>query len=519
MSRSPAPTRALASLSVALWCALAVVAPARAASPGNDLPDIGTPADRVWTASDEYRIGAMVVRGLRDSGQILDDPEITEYVQAIGSRLASHAQEGGQKFTFFVVKDRDINAFALPGGFIGVNAGTVLASASESELAGVLAHEISHVTQRHIARTLEAQGRQSIVSTAAMLAAILLGAVSGNANVGMAGVMAGQSAAVQGQINFTRDNEYEADRVGIGVMSAAGYDPNGMASFFETLGRRYGIPSAENAKILEFLQTHPLSTDRVAEARNRAAQFPVVRPVDSTGYRIARERLRVMTLPVGTDPREAYREAGSADAQVADYRYYGRALALVEANVPAEAVPIFRDLVARHPDVIEYHTALGQAELAAGDVKGSRATLAKAKELFPRNVPVTVRYAETLMRAGDAKLAHAVLLDLFNAVPPTQSQVRLIALAASAAGEAAEANYYMSEYHVMSGDLPLAIETLRNALATPNLTPVQRSRFRARIDELKEYLPPKLQAAVDRGEPLPTTPSPSPGQSRLADRP
>jgi predicted Zn-dependent protease len=500
---------ALAALGVGL-----AAAPLALGAAANELPDIGTPADSVWSASDEYRIGAMIVRGLRDSGQILEDPEITEYVQSVGSRLASHAQEGGQRYTFFVVKDRGINAFALPGGFVGVNAGLVLATASESELAGVLAHEISHVTQRHIARSVEAQGRNSLVSTAAMLAAILLGAMSGSSDVGMAGVMAGQSAAVQKQINFTRENEYEADRVGIGVLASAGYDPNAMASFFETLGRRSGGATGANARILEFLQTHPVTTTRIAEAKNRAASFNVVRPVDSTGYRLARERLRVMTLPTGADPRLVYADAAAVDTNVADYRYYGRALALVEANEPRAAVPILRDLRERHPDVIEYHTALGQALLAAGDVAGSREVLAAAKELFPRNVPVTVRYAQTLLRADEAKLAHAVLLDLFNVVPPTHEQVRFIALAASAAGEAAEANYYMAEYHVMSGDLPLAIETLRNALATPGLTPVQRSRFRARIDELKEYLPPRMQAAVERGEPLPMPVPDDGGRSR-----
>jgi predicted Zn-dependent protease len=346
-----------------------------------------------------------------------------------------------------------------------------------------------------------------------MLAAILLGAVAGSSDLGMAGVMAGQSAAAQQQINFTRDNEYEADRVGISTLAAAGFDPNSMASFFETLGRRYGMGDADNMRILEFLQTHPLSSQRVAEARNRAAAYPTVRPVDSTGYRLARERLRVMTLPVGADPRTIYADAGSADdPNVAEYRYYGRALALVAAGDAAEAVPIFRDLVRRHPTVIEYHTALGEAQLAAGQVRQARETLARAKELFPRNVPVTVRYADALLRADEPKLAHSVLLDLFNNVPPTQAQVRQIALAASAAGEAAEANYYMAEYHVMSGELPLAIETLRVALATPDLTAVQRSRFRARIDELKEYLPPKMQAAVDRGEPLPTEAPRGPGR-------
>ncbi|HXQ31896.1 MAG TPA: M48 family metalloprotease [Steroidobacteraceae bacterium] len=489
------------------WLALAVAllafAAARAAPPTPELPDIGTPADAVLTPTDEYQIGSMIMRGLRDSGQLLQDPEIGDYVQGLGSRLASHAQESNVRFTFYVVKDRGINAFAIPGGFIFVNAGLILATASESELACVLAHEISHVTQRHIARSIQNQGRASLVSTAAMLAAVLLGAVAGNSNIGMAGVIAGQNAAIQHQLNFSRENEYEADRVGISVAAAAGFDPNGMATFFDTTNRRMG-GSGANAKILEFLQTHPVNSDRVAEALYRAAQYPVVRPVDTTGYRLARERLRVMTLPPENDPRDVYADAAVADPSVSDYRYYGRALALMQANAPSEAVPILRELVTRHPDTIEYHSALGQALLAAGDIAGSRTVLAKAKELFPRNVPVTVRYAETLLRADDPRLAHSVLLDLFNNVPPTPDQIRLIALAASAAGEAAEANYYMAEYHVTSGDLILAIETLRQALATPNLTPVQRSRFKARIDELKEYLPPRMQAALERGEPLPT---------------
>jgi beta-barrel assembly-enhancing protease len=492
-------------LALAFVATLCVVCGARAAGPGpsaQDLPDIGTPADAVLTTSDEYKIGEMIIRGLRDSGEISEDPETSEYIQSVGARLGSHAQEGNLKFTFFVVKDRAINAFALPGGFICVNAGLILATASESELAGVLAHEISHVTQRHIVRGIQAQSRNSLVSTAAMLAAILVGAMSGNSNVGMAGVMAGQSAAMQSQLNFSRENEHEADRVGIGVLAAAGYDPNAVGTFFETLGRRMGSAGG-NTKILEFLQTHPVTSSRVAEAKDRAAQFPLVRPIDTTGYRLARERLRVLTLGSDSNPREVYADAAAPESGVADYRYYGRALALMQANAPIEAVPILKELVSRRPDIMEYHGALGQALLAAGDIDPSREVLAHAKDLFPRNVPITIHYAETLMRANDARLAHAVLLDLFNAVPPSQSQVRLIALAASAAGEAAEANYYMAEYHVMSGDLTIAIETLRQALATPDLSPVQRSRFKARIDELKEYLPPRLQAAVDRGEPLP----------------
>ena len=495
--------RLLRHIALTACLALAVAGGARAAPPtGQDLPDIGTPADMVITLSDEYKLGAMVVKQLRDSGQVLDDLEVGEYIQGIGSTLASHAQEGTMKFTFLVIKDSSINAFALPGGFVCVHSGLILATTGESELAGVLAHEVSHVTQRHLARGAQQASRASLGATAAMLAAILLGAMSGNSNVGMAGVMAGQSAAMQGQLNFSRENEYEADRVGIGVMAAAGYDPNAMGTFFETLGRRMGS-GGPNAKILEFLQTHPVTSGRVAEAKSRATNYPLVRPVDTVGYRLTREKLRVLTMGSDTNPHEVYADAAVRDPTIGDYRYYGRALALMQQNGAAEAVPLLRDLIARHPDVIEYHAALGQALLAADDLQGSRAALAHALELFPRNVPITVRYAETLMRTGEARLAHSVLLDLFNAIQPTQDQVRFIALVASAAGESAEADYYMAEYHVMNGDLTLAIMQLRQALATPGVTPVQRSRFKARIDELKEYLPVRLQGAVDRGDPLP----------------
>jgi beta-barrel assembly-enhancing protease len=492
------------ALGVAAVTALAVVAGAQAAPiSSTQLPDIGTPADSIMTMSDEYQIGSMIVKGLRDSGQLLDDLEVNEYIQRVGQSLSSHAQEGTIKFTFFVVKDPSINAFALPGGFVGVNAGLILATASESELAGVLAHEVSHITQRHMARKIQSASHASLASTAAMLAAILLGAVSHSSDLGMAGVMAGTAAAQQQMLNYSRENEIEADRVGIGVMASAGYDPFALASFFDTLARRMG-GSGANAKILELLQTHPVTSARVAEAKSRATDYPLVRPVDSTSYRLVRERLRVMNLDPDANPHDVYADAGRNDATVIDYRAYGRGLALMQANQPAEAVPLLRELVARHPDIIEYHGALGQALLATGDVDESRAVLTHAMELFPRNVPITIHYAETLMRANEARHAHSVLLDLFNALPPTQDQVKFIALVASAAGESAEANYYMAEYHVMSGDLTLAILALRQALADPALTPLQRSRFKARVDELKEYLPVRLQGAVDRGEPLPS---------------
>ena len=476
--------------------------------PGGDLPDIGTPASTTLSLEDEYKIGLMIVRSLRDAGQIIEDPEINEYLQTLGMSLASNAHEGAHRFTFFAVKDSGINAFALPGGFIGVNAGLVKATRNESELAGVLAHEIAHVTQRHIARSVQNAGRANLASAAAILAAILIGATTGMPTDAVMGtVTAAQGLAAQQQINFTRANETEADRVGIGILAAAGFDPGGMPDFFWTL-QQHGGSGGRN--IPDLLRTHPVTTERIAETRDRANKLDRPRHEDSTSYALIRERLTVQSLPDESNFRDLYHNAQSADLPSNDGELYGRSLALIRADAADQAIPILQDLLARRPDVILYHAALGQAFLAAGRVDAAHETLEKAMSLFPRSVPVTMRYAEALMRAGDAKQAHLVLLDLFNNVPPTPEQARYTALAANAAGDVADAYYYMSEYHVISGDLALAIDQLKLAQAVPGLNGVQRERFDARIRELQEYLPKGKRSREIAG---PKNPQPDDGRS------
>lgn len=454
----------------------------------NDLPDMGSPAEAMLSMEDEYQIGRMIVRGLRDSDQLLEDPEAAEYIQALGHRLSSHATDGSQRFNFFMVDDKGINAFALPGGYIGVNSGLLLETKSESELAGVVAHEIAHVTQRHIARSIAEQSKNSLVSTAAMLAAILLGAAAGGDGA-MAGVAAAQSLAIQQQISFTRSNESEADRVGLGILASSGFDPHGMPAFFETMGRHAG---SREFNFPEMLRTHPVTSGRIAETRERANQLSVEPLPDSYTYALMKERLRVLSTPTGQDPREYYAAIVGNEPDATPAQMYGRGLALMMAGQSSQAVPIFQRLRDGNPSVTQYHTALGQAQLLAGQGDASLSTLKRARELFPRNVAVTVRYAESLMRLGDPKRAHEILLDLFNVVPPTPEQARLTARAANAAGDVADSYYYMSEYHLMSGDLPLAMNQLQLALAVPKITQVQRARFEARLDEVQQAMPKRV---------------------------
>jgi predicted Zn-dependent protease len=222
---------------------------------------------------------------------------------------------------------------------------------------------------------------------------------------------------------------------------------------------------------------------------------------DSISYSITRERVRVLTTPAGQDPREYYVSVTGNEPDSSVAQVYGKALAQFVAGDAAGAIPTFERLVATHPEVMQFHTALGQAQLSAGQVKAALATLERARELSPRNVPVTVRYAEALLQAGRPKRAHEVLLDLFNNVPPSQEQIRLTAVAASAAGDVADAYSYMAEYHIMGGDLPLAINQLELALSVPDLTDVQRARFAARLRELREAMPKRSPQSQGPGSP------------------
>jgi len=464
---------------------------------GSELPELGSPASAVLSQSDEYRLGAMVTKELRDQNALIEDPEISEYINGVGQRLAAQSAEGGRHFQYFVIKDPVINAFAVPGGFVFINAGLVLATTTESELASVMAHETAHVTQHHIARMIVDQSKQSITSVAAVLAAILLGAIGGGQAI-EGGLAAAQGLAVQHQINFTRDNEMEADRVGIGFLAGAGYDPNAMAGFFETMSRHEGLAATY---IPAMLIDHPVTTDRVAEAHARAAQFPPHKVHDSQSYELIRERVRVVTATGDVDLAGQYAQKIAHGADNLGNRY-GEALALMNSNRADEALKILTLLLQQHEDLTLLHAALGQAQQKAGHVKEALATFQRAEQLFPRNVPVTVRYAETLMAAGRPAEAHNMLLDLFNNVPPTPDQIRLTALAASAAGDAGDAYFYMGEYQIAGGDLNLAAQQLTLALASPHITPIQRQRYQARLEEVREYLASirKRQVASDNGD-------------------
>jgi predicted Zn-dependent protease len=298
--------------------------------------------------------------------------------------------------------------------------------------------------------------------------------------------MGAQALATQQALNYTQAHEKEADRVGINILSSAGFDPMGMPDFFETMGR---ISGSYANRIPEFLLTHPVSSSRTADTRARATELPPGNPDSSIDYLLIRERLRVLTFPSSLDAVRYYEEKKRNLAEPGPEIDYALALSYMRNGQADKATPLLHELRAANDSVIAYHSAYGQALVAARQPDEGLIAFRQAMGLFPRNVPLTVRYGEALMVTGRYDEAHEVLLDLFNNVAPTPAQVKLIANAAGSAGHTAEAHYYMCEYYLLNGDVVMAVEQLNIALAEPGLQSVQRARFEARRAELLPYLP------------------------------
>src|SRR5712691_5822967 len=310
------------------WLIAACVALAPRAF-AQDLPDLGSAGDSVLSPQMERRLGESIVRDIRfREPAYLDDPEISEYLGNLGAQLTQVTAGARHDFEFFALRDPAINAFALPGGFVGVHTGLINAADTESELASVLAHEISHVTQRHIARMIGQQQQMQIPVMAAIAAAILFG--RSRPDLATGAIAAAQGGAVQAQLSYSRDFEREADRVGLQALDAAGFDARAMAVFFEKMQRSARV--SDDGSVPGYLRTHPVTTERIADAQNKAASMPYRQHLDSQEFQLVRAKLRA-------DAGEARDAVEHFESSIRERRYasaaaahYGLASALLRAR-------------------------------------------------------------------------------------------------------------------------------------------------------------------------------------------
>jgi len=425
------------------------------------LPEMGDSAGALVSPVEEYQVGQSFYWSLQQSVTLVDDPEVNSYINSLGHRLVTNSDDPGRSFTFFVVPDNSVNAFAAPGGFIGIHTGLMLTSEAESELASVMAHEIAHVTQRHILRNFERSKRMSIPMTAAMIAAALLGVADPSA--GSAAIMAVQAGNVQMQLDYSRAHEAEADNLGMQTLVNAGFDPNAMPRFFERLqiaGRFYG-----GDQIPEFLRTHPITVSRIADARGRAANLeprPQIR--DTKKFYLMREKVRVMTSANLRELIKTYEDKLKDNtAEDESVTRYGYALALLKNSNYTQARDEINDLIDLDDNQLSYHLVLADIEIALGRMDAALAIYNDFQRVYPDDWALSIKQVQALLRANEPRKAITILQRQLDVGESSADLYRLLAKAYGDMGQKSKSHVWLAEHYHSSGQLMQAADQLRIA--------------------------------------------------------
>jgi predicted Zn-dependent protease len=458
--------------------------PALVAAQNIALPEIGDSSGALVTPTEEIRTGEAVVRNIRRMGGILDDPLTNDYLNNLGFKLVSHSDTKQRHFEFFMVNDGGINAFALPGGYIGINYGLFLATESENELASVIAHETAHVTQRHHARAYERAKNQSIPVMAALLAAIILG--SQGSQIGSAAMGAISAGSAQEQINFTRSNEKEADYVGIQLLADSGFNPNGMADFFEKMDRESRLYGSGPP---EFLRTHPVTQSRISDASSRASQYPVKSNPSTKNYYLVRMRLMVLESQDKSVARKRLERSLATGSYLdRDATVYGLALTQIETRQYDKARKNLDALLNKDPNRIAYLLARAELESTANNHKQALARYKKAIAVYPGNVPLTYGYVHALLKADEPAQARDVIQTHLRIGAQLPAFYRLLAESESRLGDKASSQVALGEYYYRIGQTFQAIDQFKLALKNPNLDFYNTARIEARLTEFKQEM-------------------------------
>jgi predicted Zn-dependent protease len=519
----------LTLLSAALT--LLVAAPLAQAQ-ADRLPDIGSSAGELLTPARQQMYGAMTLRELRNYGYLLDDPLVDDWLDKVGERLAANSDRPSQPFTFFMLRDRQINAFATLGGYIAVNSGLVLTAEREDEVAAVLSHEIAHVTQQHVLRGVERAQRDQIPILLGILGAIVAAqAAGGGGDASQAALVSGLGLMQQRQIDYTRANESEADRIGIYTLQRAGYDPDAMADFFNRMDQvMRANRGGERERTPDYLQTHPVTTSRTSEAHDRAERLKreknVITTVSTPGGKItesspregnyaagarstnpllpfsvtlpatsfdagatglfpwARERLRVFSANTAGEAIREYESIRRSTGELNAPQRYGLALAQLRNNQPAAAANAFAQLVQENPGNQWLGIALADAQAKTGDMAAAKARFASLLKATPNSRPVALTFAQMLNDQGTkagGQQAREVLQPLVDASSDDPVFQQAFARACELSGDSIKAGEAYAQTAYLNGRPEQALTQLQNLKRRENLDYYARARVEARI--------------------------------------
>ena len=449
-------------------------------SSANQLPDLGASALTVLSIDKEKTLGKIIHAQLQGQTAVLHDPLIDEYVNSLGNRLVAHSQDVKFPFTFFTVNSPDINAFAFYGGYIGIHTGLIASAETESQLASVFAHEIAHVTQRHLARRKQAASQQSNITLAGIVGSILLAAINPQAMLG--GLMATTASAQQTMINYTRGNEQEADNIGMNVLSTAGFDPYAAAEFFSKLQEKQRYKT----KPFPFLVTHPLPDSRVTDARLRAQQYEKQFYSDSLDFLLINARILARYIDDEEQVVEMFeqRKKNSRGNKLYAAKY-GLALALLENKKVNESEKILIELEKLSPNSLYILDTLSDVYIAKKQPEKILNKLAHAYQLRPNNSVVTLNYANVLIEAKQEQKAIQVLEYFLLSKPDSYLAMQLLKSAYKVSENTARYHTTNAELAALRADYRVAVESIDRALMS--LTEEDKAEV-ARLEALKiEY--------------------------------
>jgi beta-barrel assembly-enhancing protease len=488
-------SRVLAA-AIATW--LSVLPMASAPSLAQSLPSLGDTEREELSPLMERKLGEQIMRDIRRDRDYLNDAPLLEYLNAFGNTLVAARPEArgeaGYDFFFFAVRDPMLNAFALPGGFIAVHSATILAAQNESELASVMAHEIGHVAQRHIARMLGKQKQDSLIPLAAIALAVLASRASPDAAQAL--MIGGEGLTAQRQLSFSRDAEREADRVGLSIMRDAGFDMSGMVAFF---GRLQNAGRAYNDTAPAFLRSHPLTTERIADIQARISEQRYKQRADSLDFYLIRARARVLQ----DDSAQGLIDAASVfesqlqqknRLQTAAARY-GLAFVALKQRAYAKAQTLLQEARAAGDAVPEASKTATQGaiyanlgidiRLAANQPSEALKEADVARTQYPLSRGLARQYAEALLEAhryDDAILYLRDQAQLYRQEPQLQE---LLAKTYAAQGKQALQHIALAESYALAGSVPAAIDQLGIARHAPDASFYDQAVIDARERELQ----------------------------------
>jgi predicted Zn-dependent protease len=482
-SRPQSPSTRARAIGVLVLLWLAVVGSTQSRAANVDLPILGDGSSRVVSPAMEAQIGRGFLKQVHSSLRTINDPILKYYVEVQIAALAQHSELREKVLQVVLIDSPQVNAFAAPGGVVGINLGLFLYAADVHEYSSVIAHELAHLSQRHFARGIEEQQAAMLPNLAGMIAAIAIGMTAGG-DAGIAAISASQSVAQSNYLRYSRSRETEADRIGLNTLVNADLDPDGMRRMFESMNRAYRFSS----KPPEFLLTHPLSETRIADARTQALQYPKKDYPDSPDYALMRTRA-IIHYAASPEAAVATYEKAVKDNPESKTAQYGLALALSRAKQHTDAIAIADILFTEAPDRLLFVSAYAELLTAAGKYEQAQGLLEKYLLLYPDNPPLSMLYADNLTHSGQYPMAEDVL-DRQAARRPNDIDVWYdLAEVSGKAGDIVGVHRARAEFFALHGAYGRAIQHLEYARRLVNPGNIQlHAKLDQRISDLRTEL-------------------------------